>query len=189
MSMKLQAVKGKKTFLKLRKDFQRTIGHHMKSNCNESSSIKLWAAEGWLANAFIICTTLPSTCNHIHLSSAGQKNFFLAQSIHASGKTSKYILFKANKGGSKMQLKLKYHHLRNSNAFWLQGNSSELLALKKIHLRFTGPPYNIKDSQKLLEHIKMHKAQITLNWTFEDFIREKFYTTINKNKQKQIALG
>lgn len=33
----------------------------LKSDSRESSSIKLWAAEGLLANAFIMCTTLPST--------------------------------------------------------------------------------------------------------------------------------
>lgn len=33
-----------------------------KSNWSESSSIKLCAAKGWFANAFITCTTLPSTC-------------------------------------------------------------------------------------------------------------------------------
>lgn len=35
-----------------------------KSNWSESSSIKLCAADGWLASAFMICTTLPSTCMH-----------------------------------------------------------------------------------------------------------------------------
>lgn len=34
----------------------------LKSSWRESSSIKLCAAEGWLANAFMILTTLPSTC-------------------------------------------------------------------------------------------------------------------------------
>lgn len=61
--------RGRRPSLNWEKTFREPLATIWKSNCNESSSIKLWAAEGWLANAFIICTTLPSTCIHIHLSS------------------------------------------------------------------------------------------------------------------------